>query len=215
MIRVHIFCEGQTEETFVRDLLLDHFVRLNILINPILVQTSKSGRGGVSTYGKIQRQIQIKCQEDAQSFITTMLDLYGLPKDTPGYSLLSPGLNSEEKANLIEQAIEKELQMVNFIPNLLVYEFEALLFTKPAAFASWFDSSVVVELEQERIEFKSPEDINNTKETSPSHRILRICSGYKKVLHGVEIAKEIGLETIRAECKHFDAWITRLERLGR
>jgi len=196
MIRLHIFCEGQTEETFVRDLLLDHFSRMNIFVNPILVQTSKSGRGGLSTYGKIRRQLQIKCQEDSQSFVTTMFDLYGLPEDTPGYGLLYPGLNSEEKANLIEQAIEKELQMVNFIPNLMVHEFEALLFTKPEAFASWFDYSVVAELKQERIGFTSPEDINNAKETSPSHRILRICNGYKKVLHGVEIAIEIGFESI-------------------
>jgi len=58
MIRVHIFCEGQTEETFVRELLTSHFARLDIWINPIILRTSKIGKGGISTYGKLKNQIK-------------------------------------------------------------------------------------------------------------------------------------------------------------
>ena len=53
MKRVNIFVEGQTEETFVREILYEHFQRLTIYLSPILIRTSKTGKGGVSTYGKI------------------------------------------------------------------------------------------------------------------------------------------------------------------
>jgi len=38
MIRVNIFVEGQTEETFVRELLYEYFHAKNIYLNPILVK---------------------------------------------------------------------------------------------------------------------------------------------------------------------------------
>ena len=84
MIRIHIFCEGQTEEAFVREVLFDHFLRHHISVNPIVIRTSEKGKGGVSTYGKIKRQILKKCKEDPTSFVTCLLDYYGLPKDFPG-----------------------------------------------------------------------------------------------------------------------------------
>ncbi|MTJ08497.1 MULTISPECIES: DUF4276 family protein [unclassified Anabaena] len=51
MIRVNVFVEGQTEETFVRELLYAHFQRQNIYLNPILVRTSSTGKGGVDCNG--------------------------------------------------------------------------------------------------------------------------------------------------------------------
>lgn len=81
MIRVHIFCEGQTEETFVRELLTSHFARLDIWINPIILRTSKIGKGGVSTYGKLKNQIEKKCKEDPHAWVTTLIDFYRFPSD--------------------------------------------------------------------------------------------------------------------------------------
>lgn len=53
MIRVNVFVEGQTEETFVRELLYGYFQDKNIYLNPILVRTSTTGKGGVVSYAKI------------------------------------------------------------------------------------------------------------------------------------------------------------------
>jgi hypothetical protein len=47
MTRVHIMVEGQTEETFVRDVLYQHFIELGIFLNPFLFSTSKGHKGGV------------------------------------------------------------------------------------------------------------------------------------------------------------------------
>ncbi len=46
MIRVYVMVEGQTEETFVRDLLYDHFQGRGVFLNPILLRTSAQGKGG-------------------------------------------------------------------------------------------------------------------------------------------------------------------------
>ncbi|WP_420461729.1 DUF4276 family protein [Candidatus Palauibacter sp.] len=42
-------------------------------------------------------------------------------------------------------------------------------------------------------------------------RIVELVPRYQKPLHGVLAALEIGLETMRSECPHFDGWLRRLE----
>jgi len=206
MIRVNIFVEGQTEETFVRELLYDHFLQQNIYVNPILL-------GGAVTYGKIRKELYRKCSEDSTAFVTTMLDLYGLPKDFPGKSSIPTTNNPFEKAEYLEQQMGIDIGLQNFIPNLLVHEFEGLLYSNTEAFLAWFDQSVVEHLESESKLFPSPEHINDSPITAPSKRILRCCPGYDKPLHGSLIAMDIGLDTIRKQCQHFDKWLTRLENI--
>lgn len=52
MTRIFIFCEGQTEDVFVREVLRPHFQRKDILLTPIIIRTGPQGKGGVSSYGK-------------------------------------------------------------------------------------------------------------------------------------------------------------------
>jgi hypothetical protein len=212
MIRIHIFCEGQTEETFVREVLTEHFNRLEIWLNPIVVQTSKRGRGGAVSYDKIKRQIEIQCKQDQSAWVTMLLDLYGLPSDFP--CMDSSEKDSFKKAKMIFSEIKKDINQSNFIPNLIVHEFEGLLFSDPRAFSKWYDSPEIVEkLEKIRQEFDSPEHINDGRQTAPSKRILNICADYNKILHGSLIALDIGLDQIRQECPFFDYWVKSLETL--
>jgi hypothetical protein len=51
MIRVYIFVEGQTEETFASGQLQKHFSSMEIYVYPILLRTSKTGKGGVVSLG--------------------------------------------------------------------------------------------------------------------------------------------------------------------
>jgi len=37
---------------------------------------------------------------------------------------------------------------------------------------------------------------------------------FDKVVFGSRIAARIGLQKIRGECRHFDAWLSRLEALA-
>ncbi|MGX9367180.1 DUF4276 family protein [Desulfoplanes sp. PS50] len=211
MIRIHIFCEGQTEDVFVRELLRPHFQRMNIWLNPIIMRTGPHGKGGISTYGKIKWQIENKCKEDKTAWVTTMLDFYGLPADFPAIS--SKG-DSLIRAQAVEQAFQANIAQPNFIPNIVVHEFEGLLFSAPTAFGGWFDDADLVEhLSQIRNTFATPEHINDGRTTAPSKRILAACETYDKVAHGSLIALDIGLDTIRHECPLFDGWVKKLEAL--
>ena len=211
MTRVHIFCEGQTEETFVREVLYKHFMSMQIWLNPIIVRTSPQGRGGAVSYKIIKRQIENKCKEDSSAWVTTMLDFYGLPGDFPKMSVRT---NETSRADAVQKAFQQDIVHRNFLANLIVYEFEGLLFSKPSAFGQWFDASTVDFLHHVRRKYNTPEDINDSSNTAPSKRILKTCQGYEKVLHGSLIALDIGLDIIRRECPLFDAWIRRLEALA-
>jgi hypothetical protein len=214
MMRVHIFVEGQTEETFVREVLYEYFQRQNIYLNPILLRTSSTGKGGVVSYGKIKPQLQRKCLEDGSAFVTTMFDLYALPNDFPGKDSLPNTNDPFEKAEYLEKQMGLDIGNNNFIPNLLVHEFEGLLYSNPQAFSAWFDGSVVDKLQRERDSFPSPEHINESPTTAPSKRIISCCPRYEKPLHGSLIAIGIGLDKIRQQCQHFNQWLTRLENLN-
>jgi len=212
MTRVHVFCEGQTEDVFVREVLGPYFRRMNIWLNPIIIRTGPQGKGGVTSYGKVKWQVENKCKEDNAAWVTTLLDFYGLPTDFPGMS--STG-DSVTRAKAVENAFQANIDLHNFISNIVVHEFEGLLFSAPTAFGDWFDrAGVVEELLDIRNGFASPEHINDGRETAPSKRILDVCDTYDKVAHGSLIAMDIGLDTIRRECSMFDAWIKRLEGLA-
>jgi hypothetical protein len=213
MIRVNVFVEGQTEETFVRELLYGYFQDKNIYLNPILVKTSSTGKGGVVSYAKIKPQLNRKCLEDKAAFVTTMFDMYGLPSDFPGSNSLSKTTDPFQKAEYLEQEMGKDIGHKNFIPNLIVHEFEGLLYSQPQAFAAWFDASVVSILQSDRNAFASPEHINDHPLTAPSKRIRNCCDGYDKPLHGSVLAIDIGLDAIRQQCQHFNQWLLRLENL--
>jgi len=76
-----------------------------------------------------------------------------------------------------------------------------------------YQNDALSKLERIKRSFANPEEINDNPETAPSKRILKIFSGYQKVLHGPTIAKRIGIENIRTECPHFHEWLDWLENL--
>lgn len=214
MSRVLVFVEGQTEETFVRDLLVPYFAPLGVYLTPILAATSPGHKGGIVSYGKVKHQLTRLCRQDQGAYVTTMMDYYGLPNDFPGLDGRVP--DAHEQVVRLEQALQQDIDAPNFIPNLLLHEFEALLFSAPEKFAEWLDDGApVAELAAIRAAFDSPEHINNSPHTAPSKRILALVSNYKKTLHGPLIAGDIGLDAIRAQCPHFNNWIERLLALPR
>jgi len=215
VIRAYVFVEGQTEEEFVRALLYDHFLRLSVCLQPILIRTSRSGgRGGIARYEAVKPQLVRKCREEQSAYVTTMFDLYALPKSFPGQNTIPVDSNPFQKVSYLETQFQNDINEANFIPNLLVHEFEGLLFSDPRKFGTWFPSSAIDKLSKIAADFASPEEINDGQTTAPSKRILKVCPGYNKPLHGTLITMEIGIETIRKKCCHFHEWLLRLERLN-
>ena len=213
MNRIYLLVEGQTEEAFVRELLQPHYSRMGLYVMPIIVSTSAGHRGGVVSYAKIKPQIHRLCKQDSAAQVSTLFDLYALPNDFPGkcdkaYPAMA---NGREKADFLESALAQDINQRNFIPNLLVHEYEALLFTQLDAFETWVDDdAVLLPLRIIRQKY-APEDINESPTTAPSKRILAAMPWYQKTLHGPLIACDIGLDAIRRECPHFDGWLNKLE----
>lgn len=162
------------------------------------------------SYAKIKPQLNRKCLEDKSAIVTTMFDMYALPNDFPGSGSLPKTSNPLQKAEYLEIEMGKDIDHENFIPNLLVHEFEGLLYSQPQAFAAWFDEDVVSILLFRRNSFPSPEHINDNPLTAPSKRIRNCCDAYDKPLHGSLLAIDIGLDTIRQECQHFNQWLLRI-----
>lgn len=77
-----------------------------------------------------------------------------------------------------------------------------------------FTPEAVATLQAARDAVNSPEEINEHRETAPSKRILAVMPEYRKRLHGPQAAQEIGLPQLRAACRHFDQWLSRLEALA-
>jgi hypothetical protein len=216
MSRVYLLVEGQTEEAFVNELLEPHYAQAGLYLTPIIISTSPGYRGGVVSYAKVRPQIEKLCRQDARSHVTTLLDLYALPGDFPGKSSPAyPALASgQSKAQFLEAELARDIGERNFIPNLLVHEFEALLFAQIDAFEEWTDDDRVLEPLRTVRKMASPEDINDSVHTAPSKRILNAMPGYQKTFHGPLIACAIGLDSIRAACPHFDRWLTTIEGLA-
>ncbi|HDT6079653.1 TPA: DUF4276 family protein [Aeromonas veronii bv. veronii] len=214
MSRVLVFVEGQTEETFLRDLLVPYFSRLGIYLTPILAQTSPGHKGGIVSYGKVKHQLTRLCRQDQGAYVTTMMDYYGLPNDFPG--LDGRVADAHEQVVRLEQALQRDIDAPNFIPNLMLHEFEALLFSAPEKIAEWLDDqALLAPMAAIRAAFATPEHINNSPQTAPSKRILALVPHYKKTVDGPLIAEDIGLDAIRAQCPHFNNWIERLLALPR
>lgn len=216
MSRLYVLVEGQTEEAFVRELLVPHYARLGRFLTPIIVSTSPGYKGGVVSYAKVKPQILRLCRQDPDAHVTTMFDLYALPVDFPGKAApVNPAsATGHQKAQFLETQLTKDINQPNFLANLMVHEYEALLYTQPSMFAQWTDDvSVVTTLSAAVTNAGAPENINDSPQTAPSKRILAVMPGYQKTFHGPLIACDIGLEAMRQACPHFHAWLLAVEAL--
>ena len=78
MKRVLVLVEGQTEETFVRDVLAPHLLDRNVALIPKILVTKrvKSGghfKGGVTSYDKVKGDVQRLLADTHAERVTTML----------------------------------------------------------------------------------------------------------------------------------------------
>lgn len=69
--------------------------------------------------------------------ITTMLYFYGYPEDAPGRATLPEG-DCHSQVHHLEEQMSMDIQDYRLIPNLLLHEFEALLFSSPEIFLYCF-----------------------------------------------------------------------------
>lgn len=228
MARLRVHVEGQTEETFVNEVLAPHLYAFGFheVSARLLGETRmRSRRGGIRSWPTVQREIARQLQSDRALIATTMVDYYALPATMPdGWpgraAAASAPLN--HRGNTVQSALKNAFDTSvadsqvssRFIPFVLMHEFEALLFSDCPIFGDAIGRpDLTTAFARIRSAFECPEDINDSPHTAPSKRILELYPGYQKPLNGVTAAREIGLAKIRSECPQFAAWLSRLEAL--
>jgi hypothetical protein len=226
--RLFILVEGETEETFVNEVLAPRLyakgfeaVSAKLMGNARL----RSRRGGVRPWPQVKDDILRHLKNDKRVFLTMMVDYYGMPSDAkkddcwPGRAKARK-LAFAKKADCVQQALFEEIEQElddarRFIPFVIMHEFESLLFSDCKLFAESVGQAELEEpLQDIRDGFKSPEEINDSPATHPSQRVLNLFPGYRKPLYGNIAALEIGFESICAACPHFNSWVERLVKLG-
>jgi hypothetical protein len=221
--RIYIVTEGQTETGFVKQILDPWFSLRGVTLIPCTLVTKtdrKAGRqfkGGIANYGKAKNDI-LRClsyTKEKNVYVSTMFDLFRLPNDFPGYETAMREADAYRKVKCLESALMDDIdgRKPVFIPYLQLHEFEALLFSEPAALGSYFFDRDTQTIQAAAEQYENPELINGSEETAPSKRILSCVPTYEKVTDGVAITEKIGLPALRQKCAHFNEWISCLESL--
>ncbi len=208
---VYIYCEGQTEESFINEILVPYFSNINIYVIPIICTTSrhknKKYKGGVSNYNKIKDELIKICKQHHNEYVTTMFDYYAMPSDTPNINDNTHDIY--KRIENIERAVDDDISMSNCSFNLVLHEFEGLLFSNPDSFLKIAEEDTVSEIVKIRNEALTPEHINNSPNTAPSKRLEMLIPNYAKIKNGTILSKDMGIDIIMDECKHFAKWIEK------
>lgn len=216
MKRLIIIVEGDTEAEFVKNMLVPYLNTFGI--NYVSTYKIKHSRGGLTKYGHLKKDI-LNCIYQKDTIITTLIDYYALPTDFPEYQeISSKNLSNFQKVEMFEKAIledinlSQNIQFINLIPYIQLHEFEALIFSNIKVFENYFTDKECNFKELTRImnEFNNPEDINNSKNTAPSKRLINNISSYNKVLNGNIILLDIGINTILQKCKRINSWVEKI-----
>lgn len=214
MIRVGISVEGQTEDEFCKQILTPYFRDFNIEMTPIIVTTKREkcgikNKGGCINIDRVSNEIEKLLP--SFHYVTTFYDLYGFK-----------GISIELSADDLEIQIANKLtNSYTFIPYVQKYEFETLLLSKPSYYEELFEDEKA-KIAVEKIISScggEVEDVNNSRETSPSKRIIKLFNdfddSYDKVFYGSAIIEDIGLDKVMQECHRFSSWIEKIKALSK
>jgi hypothetical protein len=227
VIRLNMVVEGQTEEAFSNRVLVPHFSSREIFPAAQLISRKKSTnsrvfKGGLRSYSAVKSHLLRWMRSDPSDevWFTTMLDLYALPDDFPGYTLGQPNSDPYERVTHLENSFGQDMAeagIQRFIPYIQLHEFEALLLVEPRALDWEFleHERAIIRLEALAKRYDSPEEIDEGPDTAPSKRIIHEIPEYAfvKASAGPLVADKIGLTALRQACRHFDEWIGRIEIL--
>ncbi len=217
MKRLVIVVEGETEEGFVNNVMKPYFCSLGIY-NYIQCFKIKHSNGGLSKYSYIKQDI-INTIYETDVVVTTMIDFYRIPSNFPGFQQLEANAMHEEQVDILETKMKEDIEQTqnqkfdNLIPYIQLHEFEALIFSSIKGIDALFDR---VEVDYRGLQtvidtHPNPEGINNGPNTAPSVRLKKLIPGYDKVVYGVDIIKETGIDVVISKCPRFKEWIEKLK----
>jgi hypothetical protein len=233
MIRLHFVVEGLSEKQFVDLVLKPHLAMVNVFTDCRLVETrlerrtiagrveTTSHRGGSINYQHWKRDLQtwMKSDRNPDARFTTLLDLYKIPSNFPGFKA-AQDRPAAERADMLQDTMADDLELSPgiLLPYIQVHELEALLLSDVAKFADEFPerTTAILALADSLSGRANKEEIDDGPSTAPSKRIIAVVPGYerRKVQAAPRIALQIGLAKMRESCPRFGRWLASLEKLA-
>lgn len=220
MPKISILAEGPTESTFIREVLGPEILRQDatrflhaIVLHTRRLPSGEASRGGYTKYKKFRQQVCSLLGDGSNLCVTTMIDMYGIANDFPGFDA-SGNLSGASRASALESALREDVNDIRFIPYFSTHEFEALMFSDVDTMSAELElsSSQLKDLHQIAQTYPNPETINGTH--PPSHRIKTIFPTYDKPFHGSLVGLGIGLPHLMKKCPRFASWVNTLANVG-
>lgn len=218
MRSLYIIVEGETEEEFVKRLLVPYLYGhgLTCHIQAILVHVSGGGHGHSNTehfLNTIEPVLYLR----GEPVVTSLLDFFRFPRKQASFAACTALPTAAAQADCLQQALFTAMQGIrsyrHFLPYVQLHEFEALLFAD-AAGHSLHPPRIAADVAAVIAAHPAPEDINSRPEWAPSKRLEAIYRAhnhtYRKGADAVDIAELIGMDQLRARCPRFGAWVEAL-----
>ena len=210
--------EGSTEQTFVKSILAPYLWSSGVVLQAPLL--GKPGRkGGNVQFQRASRDIRTHLRQRRDTRVTLMVDYYAIGKDWPGLGESKAVAGPARKAEILNAATFESVRHAEkdhahrFIPYVSMFEFESLHFSEPEVLARFLGvgADAVADIVRR---YGEPEKINDSPDGAPSKRLAGWDPRFKKTTTGIEIARQTGIERMKAACPLFGAWIAELENLG-
>jgi hypothetical protein len=220
-VEVVVLVEGHTEQLFINKLLAKYMGERSVSMRPIIL--NKPGqKGGDVKFARAKNDIETHLKQRSNTWVTLMVDYYGIHSDWPGYNESKHERLHSCKAEIMNQATAQSIIELfanynpkqRFIPYVSMHELEALYFSDPVLLADKLGIRQR-KIDTILIECGEPEKINDNIQTSPSKRLETLFRGFKKTVTGLDIAQKIGIERMRQACPIFNGWLTQLENLAK
>lgn len=217
---VIVLSEGQTEQLFVKLLLAPYLAQRGVFLTSVIL--GKPGeKGGDVKFSRARNDIEKHLKQRKNTWVTLLVDYYGIDSDWPGYAESKSQTEHTRKAHIMNRATSEAVNTLfpsldsasRFIPYVSMYEIEALYFSDPPCLAQHAGARQQ-SIEQILAECGEPEKINDHPTTAPSKRLEHLSNRFRKTTTGITIATAIGIPKMRQSCPLFNNWVSRLEDLS-
>lgn len=218
--RLHILCEGQTEENLANETLRPYFASARAYVTVSVLNTRRTAagpnsKGGVGRWSSLERDIRLLAKDSSIDVLTTLVDYYGAPSDAPGMKNRPRGTAYDRVAH-VESAMARAVDDPRFLPHLVLHETEAWVIACAETLGELVEKPKLSDSLRALAERAGgPELVNDGPDTAPSKRISGLHPTYRKTRDGPDTVHLAGVEQVRLRCPHADAWFRAVEeRLG-
>jgi hypothetical protein len=215
--QIAIVVEGQTESAFVSELLAPYLQPFDVYVTPVIVKTSRLAdgttyKGGGMVWKHYENDIRRLLGSTHLHRVSILVDFYAYPRNAPGSDCCARPHQARKCTELRIAAMADQIGDPRFIPHVVLHEFETWVIAAALETSHVLgDESVARRLQAEaRSVGDDVELLNDSRDTSPSNRVLKCWPDYDKVTDGIEVIREGGLAAVMERCPGLGGWVDQL-----